>query len=70
MRLAVNQFVPDICGFDAEIKLFGPDVGGNDLPDHMDDIRQRVLFFGQGHLAGFDAAHIQDIVDQRKEMFR
>ena len=68
--VAVHELVPDVHRVDEEIVLFGLDVRVHDVPERVEDVRQRLHFLVQDHLAGFDAAHVQHVVDQREEMFR
>ena len=53
---------------DKQLHLLGRDIGLYDRPQIMDYIRQMDICFLDGHLSAFDAAHIQYVVDQRKQV--
>ena len=68
--VTIHILVSDIFHFDEEFVLSRLNIRTNDVAKHMKDIRQRFHFLVQRYLSGFDAAHIQNVIDQRKEMFR
>ena len=66
--VAVDFLVDDVHGIDVQLQLFGADVGQDDVAQAVQDVRQAVFLLVQVHLAAFDAAHVQDIVDQAQQM--
>ena len=51
-----------------QIQMLGCDVRMDDRPQIVDNVRQMHLGLFDGDLAAFDAAHVEDVVDQREEM--
>ena len=67
--VAVDEFVADADGVDAEGVLAGLDVGLDDVVEGVEDVGEGFDVFVEGHLAGLDAAHVEDVVDEGEEVF-
>ena len=57
-----------VLGVDEQLQLLGGHIGLDDRPQIVDHIRKMHLRLLDGHLAAFDPAHIQNIVDEGQQM--
>lgn len=64
-----NVLVFDIDHINQEIKLFGSNVRLNDRADIVHQIRQMQRSFFDFDFSAFDPAHVEYIIDKRKQMF-
>ena len=63
-----HMFIHHICRIDIKFQLPGCNIRLHDRLQIMHDLRKGCLFFFDLHLAAFDAAHIQHVVDQTEQM--
>ncbi len=63
-----HMLIHHICRIDIKFQLPGCDIRLHDRLQIMHDLRKGCFFFFDLHLAAFDAAHIQHVVDQTEQM--
>ena len=66
--VAVDVLIQHVYRIDEKLQLLGLDIGLNDAAQAVGDIREAAQGLVQVHFAAFNAAHVQNVINQADQM--